>query len=260
MPYGGLPASLKIPGFTPNWDEIIKADPGFMAKQAQLAAARGSARGNTLAGIRQRLISFGVLPQSIGNTVPDPLVTEALDPLTRQLIDQSTSSGVSESGRLASANRQAQRTLRNQFAARGILPSVDPAAARQQGEYEQQSYEQVQNVLGFLRDLLGGYGSSLGDLSAQEQQAYQDAYAAQVGLPQNQPTADIDLNHIQGTRGYYRGTDGQLYNQQKQPIDARKAYEHYTRQIAAMKRAGIPERQIRNGWQYKRWVALSKFV
>lgn len=228
---GAPPSALNIPGYTPNWLDLINNDPALAQIRANLQGQGNAAlSGRNAAAIRD-LIRFGEIPTGIN----DYGLTDA----DRALIQQSTTSGLSTAAQLRAQHALRQRGLINQLGAAGIARSGE--TGYQTGQ-EQQAYTQEQDaarqavlaaLAGYDQTYLAGEGERAGQLNT----AIDEATGRQMGLSANQPVAGQTATWNSGASLYVSPT-GDLYQKDGTKVDKAKALAHYAAQINAARRAG----------------------
>jgi hypothetical protein len=252
----GLPGSVTIPGFTPEYGQLIQGDPAYQQLLASLQSEQASNLAQLQAGASQALIGFGEVPDL--NALGFGPGLYQLDPTTEALIGKSTEAGVSTLSQLGKAYGDRRRSTVNELAARGILSSGETGyqlgeAAR---EHEGAQYSARQEVIQYLQGLAAAYAQAQAQRASEQASGAQAAEAFQSALPQNQPTDPFKANLAEGT-GWYQGPDGTIYQPNGQKLDVAAAKTALQARMRALRQSGMTWRQIRNTRAWRRWQLLN---
>lgn len=201
------PGNVQIPGFTPNYQDLIQNDPYFAQIRDMLSAQSQSEAAQNQSQLGQAFINFGETPQGY-----DPTVAGA-----------ASNNPYSTLAQMKQAHEQNLRSERNQLAARGILQSGEHGyqMGQENNDYLQNQYQARTELLDFINGVQAAFAQNENNRQGQLVQAGQQAYQNQMGLPQNQPTSGFNANLASqwGHGSYYKGKDGNLYGQNGQAIN-----------------------------------------
>lgn len=130
--------------------------PFYQQALAATNAAKLADAGSRKSAIQQMLIQFGLVPAGFQDKYGD------VDPTTRSLADQNTSSGISAYARLLQAHKDAQRDLSRRLSARGLRRSGTRGYGmrRNQLAYDQNFSDSVGKLLGFANNTYGTFANS----------------------------------------------------------------------------------------------------
>lgn len=147
--------------------QLIQSDPGYLQIKAALEASRVSAAAQRASDVQRALIDFGI--------VPEGFLSEDVSDLTRNLAQQSTSSGLSVAARLQKAHQDSVRNIQNNLAARGILQSGETGF--QLGEQQLASAQAQHDATKQLLDYLAGVQAAFAQGEAERGQTAAEAAA-----------------------------------------------------------------------------------
>ena len=209
--------NVNVPGYTPDWHQILESDPNYMqfrGRQAGISAAQKAARNSKIV---RDLIAFGSLPDLTGVDLGDFGIDEA----TRAQILANTNPNTSTTARLQREHESGVQALQDMLAARGMLRSGSLGVGLGQ---EQERYTGAQtSARQRLLDLLAGYQGEFADAETQRQQDLSD-YAEKVkddlegsGLYEPRPGSSTTARRDPHT-GLYVDADGNYYDRDGNPV------------------------------------------
>lgn len=219
---GATPGPITVGKYTPDWASLIANDSGFLQDQSYLGASNVANASQRDAQIQRALVQFGGVPdiagigKSLGLSPEDvQKLQESLGPGIQDLAKENTDAGLSTESRLAQANTDAVRQIKNQLNARGLLNSGETGyqLGKQQQGYSQAEYDANQKLLDYLNQYQQGY------LSAQTSNAQalgtsaSNAADRQFSVNQGSPGTQAVYDHTapDGTV-VYKDTGGTLYS------------------------------------------------
>lgn len=182
---GGIGAHTPAPGGG-NYQNLLASDPLYQQMLADAKAASAADLAARNAAIQRALISFGELPTYSGPSSLGFDLTGLVTPEIQQLIQQSTTSGLSTVARLAEQDKLAQRGIVNNLAGRGLIFSGDTGyrLGQEQQAYQRAQYDARQQLLDALMGIQGGYVSSERARQQALMSAAMQAFATQLALAQ----------------------------------------------------------------------------
>ena len=251
QPSGGgskPPGSIKIPGFTPDYQNLIQQDPYFAQVRDMLSAQSAAEAAQNESRLGQAFINFGEAPEGY-----DPTVAGA-----------ASNNPFSTIAQLQRQHEQNTRAQKNQLAARGILQSGELGyqLGEENNNYLGSQYEARQQLLDFISGVQSAFAQAEQNRQQQLLGAGQQAYQNQLALPQNTPTdpfkAKLASQYAHGS--YYKGADGKLYNQQGQLVNTQQEIQNIRNQIQGWKNSRKNRKWIRNtrAWDSLQYLLGSK--
>ncbi len=152
----GLGGVMTSPGAPATPPQIV--DPRYQALQSGINAQNASALSQTQGGIRDLLISFGMIPEGYNDTLG------AVDPTTRALAQQNTDSGISGYARGLEQKKDALKSLIARLSATGMRRSGTKGAKmrRQQLDFDRWLDDQVRALLGKAGEATNSYNNLVG--------------------------------------------------------------------------------------------------
>lgn len=158
----GTRPGLNIPG--QSYLDLIKQDPGYQRRVGENTAASLAGAANRAAAIRSALARFGSIPglDLGGNSQYADWLNADIDPATRALAAQNTTSGLSLTAQLEDQHKQNQLALEDQLAARGILSSGQTGfeTGRESLRHTGAKNSAVQELLQFILGQYGGFAEA----------------------------------------------------------------------------------------------------
>jgi hypothetical protein len=206
--------NVNLPGYTPNWQNLIETDPTYMqfVGGQQAASARERARRNE--NVLARLIGFGALPEGVN------LSEFGGDDATRQAILAYTQSGLSETAQLARGHDTNVQALQDMLAARGMLRSgsLGVGLGQEQTRYAGEQVTRREALLKALRDLQDVFA---GAESTREQDRIGQAETTAGRLRESGLYEPREARSVKARRdpvtGLYVDADGNTYDRSGNP-------------------------------------------
>lgn len=205
-----------VPGYTPNYGQLIANDPTLKQIQADLAASGVADLGSRNAAINRYLVGFGAVPDV--NAASKSLgidLGQAVDPTTAALAQENP---YSTEANLSKSHTDALRQIRQGLAARGGLRSGELGfqLGKENTAYGQAQSDATQKVL----DLIAGVQAAYTDAQRQAQAQLNDAAMTTAGrvadlypaTGSQVATYDAGASAAAGAH-VYKGPDGRYYNQ-----------------------------------------------
>lgn len=199
--------------YTPNYQAILNADPGYMALKNSLSAQGIADAAARKQAVNQDLIQFGAVPDfahvaaSLGLSPAALKMLEGdINPNTAGLASKNEFSTEKE---LQRQEDQAMHALRNQLAARGAISSGENAyqTGNQEHAYEGAQQNALLQLLGAITGAQQTYAQNQREEQGQLTQGLAQAEAQNAGLPQYQ---GVSLTYNPG-QGKYVGPSGETY-------------------------------------------------
>jgi hypothetical protein len=149
-----------------------------------------------------------------------------LGPQTQQIAQQNTAAGLSTSARLAQANTDAVRKIKNELNARGLLNSGETGfqLGREQQSYGQAQFDARSKLLDYLNQYQGGWLAAQQGNAQSLAQAASQAADRQYSLNQGSAGSSANFDHFD-TDGsaIYKDSAGNLYTSDGQKYTGPKA-------------------------------------
>lgn len=201
--------TVPIGGFTPNYGDLIKSDPGYISGMASGQQSVAQAAAARRAALQKLAIQFGGLPQGLQDTYGD------IDAGTLELAQKNE---YSDTKRLQRSYAEGIEAFKRALAARGALQSGETGYGLSQadlsrGEREYDLSNQFANAAqGVVNDYVGVESSVRAREAGILAQAQQSVYSN----PANRPVDAYDAPLIQGSieqygQPLYQGNDGKMY-------------------------------------------------
>jgi hypothetical protein len=168
-------------------DELLASSPLYAAYQQQLAnlmAQSVADKASRDAALKRAVIAYGEAPDVATTAsllgLPAGDVGSIFDPLTRQMAEQNTASGLSTKARVQQAYNDTQKQTVDTLAARGALQSGDLGwySNRNLTDYNRKQYDQLNQLLDYLNGVQQGYVTAERARQQQEWEAMMEALKA----------------------------------------------------------------------------------
>lgn len=199
-PPPGLPGSIRLPGYDPDYAAILAADPTLLSAGGDLLEAEGALGDARRSAIRRAIIAAGLAPQQ---------ALADIDEATRQAALANRFSTMAE---LERSRGRSQADLGAGLGARGLTFS-----GAQQGGSEriQEGFERgTQQLTTSLLDAIAGYESdytkNLAQVRLQYNQLKEQAALRVLQDPRYQPIGETDAV-LDPASGLYMTPDGRWY-------------------------------------------------
>ena len=208
-PAPGPAGSLNIPGFNPDYQQLLLSDPAYMAWASAHPGVMADLNTTRGAAIRALAAQFGGVPQGFtdtyGDLTPGDLAAAAANPY-------------SSMAQLKTQYDQNLENARKGLAGRGQLHSGDLGYMQDQlqNQLGSSQYDLSNQFLSTLQSILGNYTGGVHNEELNKGAAIGQAYQDVTGNPAYQPTPAATATLIPtwqsdyGTPVYQTG-DGRLY-------------------------------------------------
>lgn len=224
-PYAGPPAAppapaprvQAVPGSSPNYTDLIQADPGFVAARNATTMNNEQAAARRRAAIRDAYVRYGGnLPSGFQDQYGD------LDQTTQ---DAARGNQQSVLAQLAYRYQQSAEQFRRGLSARGQLQSseLDYGTDQLNRGLAQQQYDAANAFTGEVNQDISGYvgevGQSAQAMSSAIGQAESNVYSNPAYRPREPVYADYDASSsAQFGQPIYSGPDGNYYDSNGNPF------------------------------------------
>jgi hypothetical protein len=198
---------LQVGGHTPDYQSLIKSDPGYMAFEASKNQAFANAATKRGQSIKNLTLQFGGLPAGFKDAYGD---------LGAADIAAGQNNPFSTEHQIQQGYDQSVLDTKRQMAARGVLQSGDTVYGLQQDDQARAKaeYEATQALLQALQGAIGDYTGTVSDYGNQEYGAISDASGRIENLypttPGHGAGYDTALSQHYG-EPIYRDADGKLW-------------------------------------------------
>lgn len=209
--------TVPIGGFTPNYGDLIKSDPGYVSGMASGQMDVAQAAAARRAALQKLTIQYGGIPQGLQDQYGD------IDSGTLELAQKNQ---YSDTQRLQRSYAQGIEAFKKALAARGALQSGETGHGLSQadlarGEREYDLGNQFANAAqGVVNDYTGVESRVRQNEAALLSQAQQSVYSN----PANRPVDAYDAPLVAGSveqygQPLYQGNDGKMYTASGQAFD-----------------------------------------
>lgn len=209
--------TVPIGGFTPNYGDLIRSDPGYQSGMAAGQQGVAQAAASRRAALQKLAIQFGGLPRGLQDQYGD------IDAGTLELAQKNQ---YSDTQRLQRSYAEGIEAFKRALAARGALQSGETGYGLSQadlarGEREYDLSNQFANAAqGVINDYVGVESRVRQNEAGLLSQAQANVYSN----PANRPVDAYDAPLIQGSveqygQPLYQGNDGKMYTSSGQPFN-----------------------------------------
>jgi len=203
-------------GYTPDYNALIRADPGYQAGEQGATTAEALARAQRKQQLQSAVIQYGGTPTGFQDAYGD------IDAATQAQAGQNANSTLAQ---LRGNYEKSTRQFRAQLAARGALQSGDLNYGSDQlaQGHSQQQYD-AGNIFGNqVQGALGAYSGVLSQNARDRAAAIQNAQGNVLQNPAYRPSAPTTAQYdgvasAQYGTAVYKGADGSLYGSNGQPF------------------------------------------
>lgn len=198
---------IQVGAVTPDYKSLIKADPGYMAWDANRTKSIGNLSSDRTAAIKELVRRFGGLP---------PGFTDAYGDITASDLELAKNNPMSEEAQLQHQYAQNVQGMKQQLAARGALQSGELGYGQGQVDYgnAQAEYSLGNSFLDALTNAVTGYTHGVDDINSGESGAIGQAQSNVQQLYPSTPSHAADYEAGSNEKyGFpvYKDTDGKLW-------------------------------------------------
>ena len=204
------PTITTSPGFTPDYDALIKSDPAYGAAQSAAQLAQSNASAARRAALRSAVIRYGGMPAGF---------TDQYGDLDQGTLDTAQNNSQSVLANLAHDYSQSEEQFKRGLAARGALQSGDLNYGEDQLQrgYAQQQYDAANQVGDQAQQDLSQYSGVLASNAQNMASAVQGAESNVLSNPAYTPSSASYANYdaasaAQYGQPIYKDPNGVLYD------------------------------------------------
>jgi hypothetical protein len=242
---GSLVSQITTPGFTPDFNAIIAANPFLTQTRAFNAANVASTDAQAQEAIGQLVINLGrtFSPEDIAQQfgVNADFINRAINDDVRRLAAENEFSTLA---RLKREQVRGNATLQDMLAARGILQSgaLGIGLQRSQEGFDEAQFDATNAALQQLRGLEAGRAAARREAGLSNIQALQQATEFESSQPQNQAIPGVTAKEV--SPGVFQDLAGNTYDRFGNPIQAPPPPPPPTGRAIA-EQAGVPLQAFR---------------
>lgn len=185
-----------VPGYTPNYSQLIQGDPLLGQYRQDSAAADVSDVANLGGALQSQFIRFGEMPSGFNPGI------EGLDlggSRTEQLARQSTEQGLSALARMNKSHKDSLRVIADQLTGRGMLHSGEYGHQLNEEElgYKQNQYDARQALLDQVGEMIRGLTQSRQQRAGSLAEQLNAAFSRQLALPTGQARPEYSYDTVE---------------------------------------------------------------